>query len=80
MNAWPGLTQRKISAMALQTRQNPVSGILEVLVEDQWMRFEDYRREQIERAYENSIKFLRDRLGESEAEAMTKNDPNKKEP
>ena len=66
--------------MALQTRQNPVSGILEVLVEDQWMRFEDYRREQIERAYENSIKFLRDRLGESEAEAMTKNDSNKKEP
>lgn len=66
--------------MALQTRQNPVSGILEVLVEDQWMRFEDYRREQIERAYENSIKFLRDRLGEPEAEAMTKNDPNKKEP
>jgi len=66
--------------MALQTRHNPVSGILEVLVEDQWMRFEDYRREQIERAYENSIKFLRDRLGESEAEAMTKNDSNKKEP
>lgn len=66
--------------MALQTRHNPVSGNLEVLVENQWIRFEDYRREQIERAYENSIKFLRDRLGESEAEAMTKNDSNKKEP
>ena len=66
--------------MALETRQNPLSGILEVLVDRVWVRFEDYREVQIEEAYQNSIKFLRDRLGESEAQAMTNNDTIKEEP
>lgn len=66
--------------MALQTRQNPASGILEVLVDGEWIRFEDYRRVQIDQAYENSIRFLRERLGESEAQAMTRNDSMKEEP
>lgn len=66
--------------MALETRQNPVSGILEVLVDRVWVRFEDYREVQIEEAYQNSIKFLRDRLGESEAQAMTNNETIKEEP
>jgi hypothetical protein len=50
--------------MALRTRQNPQSGQIEVLVNDEWVRFEDYRKEQIDQAYLNSIKFLRERLGE----------------
>lgn len=66
--------------MALETRQNPVSGILEVLVDRVWVRFEDYREVQIEEAYQNSIKFLRDRLGDSEAQAMTNNETIKEEP
>ncbi len=66
--------------MALETRQNPLSGILEVLVDRVWVRFEDYREVQIEEAYQNSIKFLRDRLGESEAQAMTNNETIKEEP
>jgi len=66
--------------MALQTRQNPASGILEVLVDGEWVRFDDYRRVQIDQAYENSIRFLRERLGESEAQAMTRNDSMKEEP
>jgi len=53
--------------MSLQTRQNPDTGALEVLVNDEWTPFEDYRQKQIEEAYRNSIKFLRDRLGEDEA-------------
>lgn len=57
--------------MALQTRDNPESGILEVQVEGQWIRFEDYRKQQIEEAYQNSVKFLRDRLGEDAAKEMT---------
>jgi hypothetical protein len=66
--------------MALETRQNPVSGILEGLGDRVWVRFEDYREVQIEEAYQNSIKFLRDRLGESEAQAMTNNETIKEEP
>lgn len=50
--------------MGLKTRENPETGALEVFVDEGWVRFEDYRREQIDRAYDNSIKFLRDRLGE----------------
>ncbi|MFM8393006.1 MAG: hypothetical protein ACKOB4_03680 [Acidobacteriota bacterium] len=66
--------------MALETRQNPESGILEVLVNGEWVKFEDYRRVQIEEAYQNSIKFLRERLGESEAQAMTNNESIKEDP
>jgi len=60
--------------MALQTRHNPDTGALEVLVDDQWVKFEEYRKEQIDRAYQNSIRFLRDRLGESESRSITNND------
>jgi hypothetical protein len=77
---WTGKFLEKITAMALQTRQNPASGILEVLVDGEWIRFEDYRRVQIDQAYENSIRFLRERLGDSEAQAMTRNDSMKEEP
>jgi len=50
--------------MALKTRQNPETGVLEVFVNEQWVGFAEYRQRQIAEAYENSIKFLRDRLGE----------------
>ena len=66
--------------MAMETRQNPESGVLEVLVNGEWVKFEDYRRVQIEEAYQNSIKFLRERLGESEAQAMTNNESIKEDP
>lgn len=56
--------------MALQTRQNPDTGALEVLVNGEWTSFEDYRKRQIDEAYRNSIKFLRDRLGEDEAQKL----------
>ena len=50
--------------MALQTRQNPDTGALEVLVNDEWVNFDDHRRQRIDEAYQTSVKFLRDRLGE----------------
>jgi hypothetical protein len=53
--------------MSLQTRQNPDTGALEVLVNDEWTPFENYRKRQIDEAYQNSIRFLRDRLGEDDA-------------
>jgi hypothetical protein len=56
--------------MSLQTRQNPETGALEVLVNDEWTPFEDYRRRQIDEAYQNSVRFLRDRLGEDEARKL----------
>ncbi len=56
--------------MALQTRQNPETGILEVLIDDRWIKFEDYRKLQIEDAYQSSIKFLRERLGEDAAKQL----------
>jgi len=56
--------------MSLQTRQNPETGALEVLINDEWTPFEDYRKRQIDEAYQNSIKFLRDRLGEDEARQL----------
>ena len=56
--------------MSLQTRQNPENGALEVLVNDEWTPFEDYRKRQIDEAYQNSIRFLRDRLGEDEARKL----------
>lgn len=65
--------------MSLKTRQNPETGVLEVLVNEQWVRFEEYRQRQIAEAYDKSIKFLRDRLGEDfqagddEEEAKTEN-------
>jgi hypothetical protein len=56
--------------MSLQTRQNPGTGALEVLVNGEWTPFEDYRKRQIDDAYQSSIKFLRDRLGEDEARKL----------
>lgn len=58
--------------MALPTRQNPETGILEVLVNDEWLRFDDYRQRQIDEAYQNSIKFLRERLGEDAASELAR--------
>jgi hypothetical protein len=56
--------------MALPTRQNPDSGMLEVLVDNQWLPFEQYRKQQIDEAYQNSVKFLRERLGEDQVQKM----------
>ncbi len=53
--------------MALPTRQNPESGQLEVLTQGKWVLFEEYRKRQIDDAYQNSVKFLRERLGEDNA-------------
>lgn len=58
--------------MALPTRQNPTTGILEVLVKNEWVRFDDYRKQQIDEAYQNSVKFLRERLGEDAAREMAR--------
>ncbi len=57
--------------MALKTRQNPQTGVLEVLVDGEWVRFDEFRRKQIEVAYQNSIRFLRERLGEDAARDVT---------
>jgi hypothetical protein len=54
--------------MALETRQNPNTGALEVLFHEQWVLFEEYRKLQIEEAYQNSVNFLRERLGEEHAQ------------
>lgn len=54
--------------MSLKTRENPKTGVLEVLVKGTWVRFDEYRRAQIDEAYLNSIRFLRDRLGEEMAD------------
>jgi hypothetical protein len=58
--------------MALPTRQNPSTGVLEVLVKDEWVRFDDYRKQQIDEAYQNSVRFLRERLGEDAAREMAR--------
>ena len=56
--------------MALPTRQNPDSGKLEVFVQDEWVLFEQYRKQQIDDAYQNSVKFLRERLDDDQARKM----------
>jgi len=61
---------KRNETMSLRTRHNPDTGALEVLVNDEWTPFEDYRKRQIDEAYQNSIKFLRDRLGEDEAQKL----------
>jgi hypothetical protein len=53
--------------MALPTRKNPETGVLEVLFDNEWVLFETYRKQQIDEAYQNSIRFLRERLGEDSA-------------
>jgi hypothetical protein len=57
--------------MSLKTRQNPDTGALEVFVNDEWVNFEEFRKRQVDEAYKNSIKFLRDRLGEDAANELT---------
>jgi len=64
--------------MGLKTRQNPETGELEVLVGENWVEFEEYRKRQIDDAYQNSIKFLRDRLGEESAARHEERAPDKK--
>ena len=56
--------------MSLQTRQNPDTDALEVLVNGEWTPFEEYRKQQIDEAYQNSIKFLRERLGDDDAQKL----------
>lgn len=56
--------------MALKTRLNPETDDLEVQVGDDWVLFEEYRKRQIDVAYQNSVRFLRDRLGEEDAIAV----------
>jgi hypothetical protein len=65
--------------MSLQTRQNPETGLTEVLVNDQWVKFEDYRKKQIDDAYQSSVRFLRERLGEDDAKKLTQNSNDEKD-
>jgi hypothetical protein len=53
--------------MPLQTRENPESGKLEVFAGGEWVAFDEYRERQIAEAYDKSVKFLRERLGEDDA-------------
>lgn len=53
--------------MSLPTRQNPETGALEVFTNEEWVPFDKYREQQIAEAYDKSVKFLRDRLGEDSA-------------
>ena len=54
--------------MSLLTRQNPDTDELEVLVNEQWLPFNEYREKQIADAYDKSVNFLRERLGEDDAQ------------
>lgn len=54
--------------MSLLTRENPETAELEVFVNDEWVPFHSYRTKQIDEAYDKSVKFLRERLGEDYAE------------
>jgi hypothetical protein len=56
--------------MALPTRENPENGQLEVLVKNEWVRFDEYRSQQIDDAYQTSVQFLRERLGEDQARKL----------
>lgn len=58
--------------MGLPTRENLQTGKVEVLVNEQWVDFTEYREKQISEAYDNSIRFLRDRLGDDDARAVEK--------
>lgn len=60
--------------MPLQTRQNPDTGAIEVLVNDEWVIFEEHRKKQIDDAYQSSVRFLRERLGEDEAKKLAEKD------
>ena len=57
--------------MSLQTRQNPETGLIEVLANGQWVQFDEYRKKQIDDAYQSSVRFLRERLGEDAKQIST---------
>ncbi len=59
--------------MSLQTRENPETGITEVLVNGQWVKFEEYRKKQIDDAYQSSVRFLRERLSEDDVKPISQN-------
>jgi hypothetical protein len=59
--------------MALPTRQNPDTDELEVFLDERWIPFQEYRNKQIADAYEKSVVFLRERLGEDEARTAQEN-------
>jgi hypothetical protein len=61
--------------MPLKTRENPETGVLEVLLDQTWVNFEEHRRRQIDEAYQNSVRFLRDRLGEDYAQTIRPPEP-----
>lgn len=65
-----------MSTMPLQTRRNDETGKVEVLIAGEWVDFEEYRDKQIAAAYSNSIRFLRDRLGEDIREQENVSDEN----
>ena len=48
--------------MGLLTRTNPNTNELEILFNNEWMSFNEYRENQINEAYDKSIVFLRNRL------------------
>jgi hypothetical protein len=64
--------------MPLQTRENPESGRLEVFAEGEWIEFDEYRERQITEAYDKSVKFLRERLGEDDAARQESRKPSEK--
>lgn len=61
--------------MALQTRQNPETGELEVFADGEWVAFAEHRERQINEAYDKSVKFLRERLGEDYSSRKEVNSP-----
>ena len=56
--------------MALPTRQNLETDELEVFINERWVPFQEYRDQQIADAYEKSVIFLRERLGEDDAQKV----------
>jgi len=64
--------------MSLQTRQNPETGATEVWVSNQWVKFEDHRKKQIDDAYQSSVQFLRERLSEDDVKRIPQNDDEQK--
>jgi len=65
--------------MSLQTRQNLETGMLEVLVNGEWVKFDEYRKKQIDDAYQSSVRFLRERLGEDAARQAQEADTDDKD-
>ena len=67
--------------MSLQTRQNQQTGTLEVFVNGEWVKFDQYRKKQIDDAYQSSVRFLRERLGEDATkQTQDSTDDNRNQP